>query len=249
MSKKLQTLMFIGVLSISVAATFSSNANAQYSYLGSGWSFNTYTHNMQFKVPGNVVNDGTLVFVSDTVWYDNQVICKNKGGNISFSPGIGLISAGESASVNLRRQCTDRQSGGNCSQLVTYPNSVAELSDPELLAACRAAVGDDTLNAQQCFLRFYDLDGFISGQPFHCRNTNDTPIEIRTKGLCTTATAATCTDPTHPDTCTGQASQGVKFTFPNFNPAPNASFIATVDDASLVCANCVNGGSCPSPVP
>src|ERR1044071_10078650 len=168
MRKKFTTLVFISLLIASVFAIGINDANAQYSYLGSGWSFNTYTHNMQFKVPGNVVNDGTLFFASDTVWYDNQVVCKNDGGNITFSPGIGLVSAGQSTAVNLQAQCTNRGSGGNCTQMVTYPNSVAELqSDPNLLAACNAAVGGNNLTAQQCFLRFYGLE------MFHCRNKND----------------------------------------------------------------------------
>ena len=239
MSKKFKTIMLVGLLIMCTVAVFSTDARAQYSYLGSGWKFNTYEHSMSFKVPGNVVNDGSLFFFSDAVWYDNQVVCKNNGGNISFSPGIGLVSTEGTVNLGLQNGCVNRESGGECTASVSYPNSVAELqADTTLLAACNAAVGETNLTAQQCFLRFYDFDGFISGKTFHCRNKNDTPIEIRTKGVCTTATASTCEG----SSCTDQLTQGVRFTFPSFQQNPLDLFAVQLDNS---CVACVNGtGPC-----
>ncbi len=146
MSKKFATIVLVGLLAMSTVAVFSTDASAQYSYLGSGWKINTYEHSMSFKVPGSVVNNGSLFFFSDAVWYDNQVVCKNKGGNISFSPGIGLISTEGIANLGLQNGCVNRESGGECTATVLYPNSVAELeSDATLLAACNAAVGETDL--------------------------------------------------------------------------------------------------------
>jgi len=233
MSKKFKTIMLVGLLAMSTIAVFSNDAKAQYSYLGSGWKVNTYEHSMSFKVPGNVVNDGSLFFLSDAVWYDNEVVCKNKGGNITFSPGIGLVSTEGIANLGLQNGCVNRESGGECTASVLYPNSVAELeSDATLLAACNAAVGETNLTAQQCFLRFFGLENF------HCRTRNDTPIQIRTKGVCTTATASTCEG----SSCTDQLTQGVRFTFPSFQQNPLEFFAVQLDNS---CVACVNGtGPC-----
>ena len=237
-------LMIITLLAMSLIAMSRSEVKAQYDYIGSSWDVCawlasigyscSYHHSMKFKVPGNVVNQGTLFFLSDAVWYDNRVICKNKGGNISFSPGIGHISTQGFANLDLQTSCVNRGKGGECEATVIYATSVAELSDPAngTLDACRAAVGNNNLDAQQCFLKFYGLENF------HCANKNDTPIEIQTKGVCTTATAATCTD----STCTEQDKQGVRFTFPSFDQQPGNSFAVQLDDR---CVACVNGtGSC-----
>ena len=152
MSKKFATIVLVGLLAMSTVAAFSTDASAQYSYLGSGWKINTYEHSMSFKVPGSVVNNGSLFFLSDAVWYDNQVVCKNKGGNISFSPGIGLISTEGIANLGLQNGCVNRESGGECTATVLYPNSVAELeSDATLLAACNAAVGETDLDSTAMF--------------------------------------------------------------------------------------------------
>jgi hypothetical protein len=221
----------IGLFSLACLGIVRTEARAQYEYLGSGWDFCaefgicSYHHSMRFKVPGT----SNIFFLSDAVWYDNLVVCKNKGGNITFNPGIGQITTEGTAQVSLRDPCLNRGKGGECTETVVYATSVAELqNDPILLMSCQAAVGDTTLTAQQCFLRFYGLENF------HCRNTNDTPIEVRTKGVCAVATAQTCSG----SSCTTEAQQGVRFTFPSFDQFPGDSFTAQ-DDAS--CVACVKG--------
>jgi hypothetical protein len=229
----LKRFVMSGLLGISMVVMLMSEAKAQpYSYIGGQWKVNTYTHSMIFKVPGNVFNQNEVFFVSDTVWYDNEIICKTLGGNITFVPGIGHITLEGSVQVFLQSSCADRGQGGACSGEVVYFNSVAELeNDPNLLLQCQDAVGDTThtLTAQRCFLRFFNLENV------HCRNKNDTPVEVRTKGVCTTATAETCTDPTNPSTCTVQNTQGVRYTYPNFNPPPLTLFNMALDDNCVAC--------------
>jgi hypothetical protein len=87
------------------------------------------------------------------------------------------------------------------------------------------------LTAQQCFLKFYGLENF------HCRNKNDTPIEIRTKGVCTTATAETCTNPNNSSTCTEQLTQGVRYTLNTFDPPSGTLFNMALDDRCIACVN------------
>src|SRR5262249_5080841 len=110
----LKRFMMMGLLSISMIVTLASEVKAQYSYLGGGWIFNTYSHVMRFKVPGSAITQNELVFASNVVMYDNQFICHNNGGNITFNPGIGQFTVEGSVQTFLQSPCTQKQSGAEC---------------------------------------------------------------------------------------------------------------------------------------
>jgi hypothetical protein len=208
-------LVLVGILASSVVLMLNNESMAQYNYLGGGWWFGTYHNSITFTVPGNDQKNYTILFVSDTTWYDNLIVCKNKGGNITYSPGIGMVSKSGTVVPISNDECIKN---GKCTGEVDFPNQVSDFANGGF-----GCTGDP----QQCFLDFFSLNDF------HCRNKNDTPVQVLTKGVCTIASAETCDS----SGCFAQADQGVRFSFNSFNPPPGALFNMVRDDTCIACVN------------
>jgi hypothetical protein len=227
-------LMVIGLLSISLVVVLMSEAKAQYNYFGGGWNFCcSYSHTMTYTgVKGSDFNEFTILFVSNTVWYDNaQSCCVGKNcQNIPFEPGVGHVTLSGSVSPALNDLCEKR---GKCTGIVEYPNSVTDLeTNQALLEDCQAVVGVPNASPQLCF----NLLFFGTPEGGHCRNKNDVVVDVRTKGVCTTATPYTCTDPDDFTTCTPENTPvGVRYTFPSFDQQQGDSFAQQRDDRCIAC--------------
>jgi hypothetical protein len=233
-----------------VILSLAQDANAGgYGSIGSAWTFNTYHHDMSFIAPASDVKNQEVLFISDTTWYDNIAVCRNKGGSITLSPGVGQsdpfrIVNPESLTARVTEdECVKAgQGNGACTESVTYINRVADLEDQDLfLAFC--GTGPNTPETRLAC--FWDALQLTPQERSACQNTNGVLVEVRTKGVCAITTARRCGS----TGCTDEVEQGYRFTFPNFNPPPDAVFTATKDDNCFECVRNGNLEACFNPAP
>jgi hypothetical protein len=236
-----QTLMAV------VAMLSASNAFAGgYGSLGSAWYVNTYSHQMSFQAPYSDVKNNTVLFISDTVWYDNLAVCQNNSGKVTFVPGGGqsdpfqIVNPGALQTVaDQTADCQKQGTNNICTDTVSYFSKLSEIETAyqqnHIPAGCLIS---DT--PYQCFLKLLGLDPNLV---FQCQNQNGSLVQIVTKGVCAIVTARKC------DTqgCTDETFKGYRFTYPSFNQpetTPPISFTATPDDNCVTCVNNPTAANC-----